>query len=102
MNPYYLKYYSNFNCFQNIVNTIQSIRLSEIEESYLRHFVYHRHYSPYDIEPNKKMQDEKGDVKSNSNAYSRAKITVRKLYKLKLIKIDKKRKKIHIRKNFTL
>ena len=93
---------SEYKDFQNIVSTIQSIRLSEIEESYLRHFVYHRHSYAYDIELNKKMQDEKGDTKLNNNAYRRTKIILRKLHELKLINLIKKKKKILLRKNFTL
>ena len=103
MQPYYLKYHSEYKVFQNIVNTIKSIRLSKIEESYLRHFVYHRHSSAYDIEPNKKMQDEKGHVKLNTNKYRRAKIIVRKLHKSKLIKPDKeKEKNLHKKKFYSL
>jgi hypothetical protein len=93
LNPLFLEYFKDYNYFKNIINTIQKISLSKIEESYLRLFVSYPHSSAYDITHNKKMQDEKGHDKLNDNAYRRAKIILRKLERLKLIDLHKEKEK---------
>ena len=103
LNPLFLEYFKDYNYFKNIISTIKKIRLSEINESYLRLFVSNPHYSAYDIKQNKKMQDEKVHDKLNDNAYRRAKVILRKLAKLKLIALDKeKEKNPHNRKPYFL
>ena len=62
LNPYFLEYFKDYNYFKSIINNIQKISLSKIEVSYLLYFVRYPHYSAYDIEHNKKIVDEKGDV----------------------------------------
>ena len=100
LNPYFLEYFNDYNYFKSIINIIQKINLSKIEVSYLHLFVRYPHYSAYDIEHDKKMLDEKGDYKLNNNAYRRAKIILRKLHKLKLIKLDKEKEKNPLKKKF--
>jgi len=101
LKPYYLKYYLYYKCFENIINHIQHIKLKEKEEKYFLFFVNNPHSSAYDIEPNKKILDEKGDYKLNDSAYRQAKNIVNKLDGLKLIKQDKRNKNSH-KKNFIL
>ena len=100
MNPYFLECFKDYNYFKSIINIIQKISLSKIEVSYLHLFVRYPHYSAYDIEHDKKMLDEKGYYKLNDNAYRRAKIILRKLHKLKLIKLDKEKEKNPHNKKF--
>jgi hypothetical protein len=103
LNPLYLKYFKDYNYFKDIINTIQNIRLTKIEESYLRLFVSYPHYSAYDIETNKKMQDGTSDDKLNDNAYRRAKFIVKKLEKLKLIALEREKEKYsHNKKPYSL
>ena len=103
MNPLILEYFKDYNYFKNIINTIQKISLSEIDEPYLRLFVSYLYSSAYDIIHNKKMQDEKAHDKLNDNAYRRAKIILRKLEKLKLIDLHKeKEKNPHNKKSYFL
>jgi hypothetical protein len=103
LDPLFLKYFKDYNYFKNIINTIQKIRISEIDESYLRLFLSYPSYSAYDIGHNKKNQDGTGDDKLNDNAYRRAKNTLIKLEKLKLIDLDKgKEKNPHKRKPYFL
>ena len=100
MCPYYLKYYSNYKYFENIINNIKTIKLKDNEEKYLLFFVNNPHSSAYDIEPNKTILDEKGDYKLNESAYRQAKIIVKKLAGLKLIKQEKRNKKNKHNKRF--
>ena len=102
MNPYFLECFKEYNYFKSIINIIEKISLSKIEVSYLHLFVHYPHYSAYDIEHDKKMLEEKGHDESNNNGYRRVKIILRKLYKLKLIKLDKEKEKNPHKKNFTL
>jgi hypothetical protein len=71
-----------------------------MEESYLLFFVYYPHYSAYGIE--KKNMQNKKDIKINDTAYRRGKIILNKLYKLKLIDLDKKEKNPRKRKSYFL
>ena len=100
MNPYYLKYYSNYKYFENIINNIKNIKLKENEEKYLLFFVNNPHSSAYDIKPNKKILDEKGDYKLNESAYRQTKNIVNKLAELKLINLDKEKEKNPHKKKF--
>jgi DNA-binding PadR family transcriptional regulator len=100
LNPYFLECFKDYNYFKSIINIIQKISLSKIELSYLHLFVRYPHYSAYDIEHDNKMLDEKGYYKLNDNAYRRAKIILRKLCKLKLIKLDKDKEKNPRKKKF--
>jgi hypothetical protein len=101
LNPLFLQYFKDYTYFKNIINIIQKIRLSEIEESYLRLFVSYS-YSAYDIGHNK-IQEEIGHNKLNDNTYRRAKNILLKLKKLKLIDfIIEKEKNPHNRKSYFL
>jgi len=100
MNPYFLECFKDYNYFKNIINIIQKISLSKIEVSYLHLFVRYPHYTAYAIEHDKKILDEKGHDKLNDNAYRRAKIILRRLEKLKLIKLDKEKEKNPHKKKF--
>jgi hypothetical protein len=100
MNPYFLECFKDYNYFKSIINIIQKICLSKIEVSYLHLFVRYPHYTAYAIEHDKKILDEKGEYKLNNNAYRRTKITLRKLHKLKLIKLDKEKEKNPLKKKF--
>jgi len=95
LNPLFLEYFKDYNYFKNIINTLQKIGLSKIEESYLRLFISYPLASAYDITHNEKMQAEIGHDKlnDNDNAYRRAKIILRKLEDLKLIDLPKEKEK---------
>lgn len=103
MNPYYLKYFSNYEYYENIINNIQNIKLSKKQESYLLSFVFYPHFSAYDIERKKKPKVERGEDAINSSEYRQATNIVSKLCDLKLIELDKeKEENPHKKKIYSL
>src|SRR5688500_7728035 len=63
--------------FQNICSQIKNISINDLEFDYLRYFINHPYSSAYDIKP---------DNQTNSTRYRYAKLILKKLRGLHLIK----------------
>lgn len=89
LDPYELKYYIYYIHYFNINKKLKEIKLNEIQEEYLSYFAFNSHTSPYNMALEKKINDFGVETnKLNSTLYTRAKIIVRELNKLKLISQD--------------
>jgi hypothetical protein len=90
LDPYKLKYYSDYEYYLNINNKLKDIELNDIQEKSLYYFACNPYTSPYAKSKEKKINDFGiGYEKLNTTKYTKNKIIARQLCKLQLIDYDK-------------
>lgn|GEM_PF-3258276 len=90
MDPYKLKYYSNYEYYFKINNKLKNIKLNYIQEKSLYYFACHPYTSSYAKSIEDKINDfDIGYEKLNTTEYTKNKIIARQLCKLQLIDYDK-------------